>query len=143
MAVPEECPRCGATLYPLGALRPAPSFSWSALCIIAVGIAISVPVYWGGIVAIRSAVWIPMWLLCLAWFPVALLPALGFAWLASRFPRVAKVRCRRCGWRQRVALSRRRSPVGDSVSAESHAAADPARDIASPDSSLTARAPGC
>jgi hypothetical protein len=84
-------------------------------------------VYWGGIIAIRSAVWIPMWLLSVLWFPVALLPALGFALLAYRFPRVVNHRCRRCGWRQRIVLRPGRSTEVGTAGAEQGPAEDGGR----------------
>lgn len=105
-AIPDRCPGCGRDLYPLARLRPTPSFSAYAWLLVGAGSVVTVLVYWGGIILVRSLVWIPMWLLAFLWFPLALIPALGFGLLAHRFPKMLRMRCRRCGWKGRFVCAR-------------------------------------
>ena len=83
----ETCPVCDRVLYPSDRLRPPPSLSWPARLLLLAGCFLSAMVYWVGLVLIRRVVWIPMWMLSLLWFPVALLPAIAFGIWAFRFPK--------------------------------------------------------
>lgn len=98
----ENCPECGRALYPVVRMRPVPRLQLRARLIFAAGLALSAAVYWYGLVAVRLVVPLPMWLLSLVWFPVALLPALGCGYVAWGLPRVTRHRCRGCGWQTRV-----------------------------------------
>jgi hypothetical protein len=99
---PENCPECGRVLYPVVRLRPVPRLQPRARLLLAAGLVVSGALYLFGLMAVRSVIPLPMWLLSLVWFPVALLPALGCGYLAWDLPRVTHHRCRGCGWQARV-----------------------------------------
>lgn len=98
----ENCPECGRTLYPVARLRPQPQLAPRARLLFAVGLVFSAAIYWAALVGIRSVLPIPMWLLSLVSFPIALLPALWFGARAWDLPRVTRLKCRGCGWQARV-----------------------------------------
>jgi hypothetical protein len=104
---PDRCPGCDRVLFPVARLRPAPSLGWPARLLLLAGCVLTAATYWAGLVGVRMVVGVPVWTLSLLWFPVALLPALGCGILAYRFPRVARLGCRGCGWRSQVVLRRR------------------------------------
>jgi hypothetical protein len=108
--LPDTCPECDRVLYPHARLLPTPSLGLRALLLLLAGAVLSAGTYWVGLAAIRSVIWIPMWALSLLWLPVALLPGLACGTLAYSFPRVARVRCRLCGWQSKIVLGRRRQP---------------------------------
>src|ERR1700730_6066018 len=99
IAPPEDCPDCGRVLYPFATLRPIPSFTILAKLLFLFGSLTTSGIYFAGIILIRSIVWIPMILLGVLWFPVALIPALIIALIAYRLPKRLCLRCTRCGWK--------------------------------------------
>jgi DNA-directed RNA polymerase subunit RPC12/RpoP len=119
----DNCPECGRVLHPVAQLRPTPSLGWPARLLLVAGAVLSAVAYLAGLVAIRSMIRVPMVVLSLLWFPVALLPALTCGAAAYRFPRVARLGCRGCGWRSKVVMG-----PGRLLRAEQSAAADRGRD---------------
>jgi hypothetical protein len=105
--LPEACPSCDRPLHPVARLRPAPRLGWPARALVLAGSFASAVVFLLGLVMLRAEFPVAMSRLALAWFPIALLPALGCGVLAYRFPRVVRFACRGCGWQAKIELPRR------------------------------------
>src|SRR5258707_517812 len=54
MGVPETCPNCGNILYRVPQLRPAPSFSWPARGVLAIGVLVVVLLCWALLAAVPA-----------------------------------------------------------------------------------------
>lgn len=107
MGVPETCPNCGKILYRVAQMRPAPSFSWPARGILAIGFLVALLLCWAMLAAVPAGARISFRGLGMLLVLVGLVTMLPFALLAYRLPKVMKVHCYRCGWRQRVLMDRR------------------------------------
>ena len=107
MGVPEACPNCGKILYRIPQMRPAPSFSWPARGVFAIGLLVAVLMCWAMLAAVPGGARISFRGLGILLILVGLVTTLPFALLAYRFPKVINLHCNRCGWRQRVIMDRR------------------------------------
>jgi hypothetical protein len=86
-------------LYPLVALRPRPVMSLLArvyflLCCVGSG-----ALYLTLIVFVRSLIRVPIYVVALLMFPLAIGPAFLVAVFVWRIPRVIRLRCRKCPWK--------------------------------------------
>jgi len=107
LGYPDTCPVCDQVLYPLARLRPSPSMTILARLLLMAGIVVGLVTYLGGLLAIRSIFWLPMWLIVSLWFPIGLYPALWLGNMASRLPKVIRLDCRGCGWSEVIPFGKR------------------------------------
>lgn len=119
MGVPEECPNCGRILYRVAHLRPAPSFSWPARGLVAVGALVAILICWGILTAVPTSERIRFRWLGMLLVLVGVITVLPFALFAYRLPKVLNIHCSRCGWRERVIMDRRAAPPGVESSEDS------------------------
>ena len=116
MGIPEACPNCGKILYRVAHLRPAPSFSYPAYCVLALGCLVSGLVCWALLEAVPGGARISFRGLGILMVLVALVVMLAFGMVAYQFPKVMKLHCYRCGWRQRIVMKRQPSrPVDETT----------------------------
>jgi hypothetical protein len=96
--VPDNCPGCGKALCTHHLLRPAPKMQLKAWIVLLSGCVMGAVLFLGVVWYLRFEIGIPTYLSTLISFPIALPSAFIMGWLAYRFPRVIRLRCRACCW---------------------------------------------
>lgn len=112
--IPNRCPACDKVMYASVRLRPAPAMSGVARLALGLAGIVTAATFWAVVAGLREHLAVrtplnsnfemvhypPTVFVSLISLPVALVPGVALGWFANRLPKVRRIRCRKCGWKE-------------------------------------------